>query len=234
MLRVLRLPVVRLCPLFLAAVLSSAIVLALAASADPSRAGAALLPGVGVSVPGAGPVSRRRAKRGKSSAARRARCAAAARAGGHRKARKACGVKKAKAHATKPSVSPKPAGTKPSSSPSVAPPSTPAAVIGGPLPPEVLKVEPVAPTPPVEEVKPPVEESKPPVEESQAAGGRIEVADRRIKAAGGRKGERRKGERRKGSGRKGYRRKDQRRKNEGKKRPWKKRPGKKRSRKKKS
>jgi hypothetical protein len=37
-------------------------------------------------------------------------------------------------------------------------------VIGGALPPEALKVEPVAPKPPVEEPKPPVEEPKPPVE----------------------------------------------------------------------
>jgi len=47
MLRAHRLPAVRLCLLFLAAVLSSAmIVLALAASADPSRAAAAAAPRV--------------------------------------------------------------------------------------------------------------------------------------------------------------------------------------------
>jgi hypothetical protein len=50
--------------LFLGAVLSSAAVLVLAASVDPSRAAAASLPGVGVSVPAAEPVSKRRAKRG--------------------------------------------------------------------------------------------------------------------------------------------------------------------------
>jgi hypothetical protein len=119
------------------------------------------LPGVSVSAPVAGPISKRRAKRRKPSAARRARCAAAARAGKHRKTRKACAVKKAKAKGTKPSVSPKPADT---ASPSVAPPGTPAPVIGGALPPEALNVEPVAPKSPVEEPKPPVEEPAPPVE----------------------------------------------------------------------
>jgi hypothetical protein len=109
----------------------------------------------------AGPISKRLAKRRKPSAARRARCAAAARAGKHRKTRKACAVKKAKAKGTKPSVSPKPADT---ASPSVAPPGTPAPVIGGALPPEALNVEPVAPKSPVEEPKPPVEEPAPPVE----------------------------------------------------------------------
>jgi Cellulase (glycosyl hydrolase family 5) len=152
MLRAHRLPAVRLCLLFLGAVLSSAAVLVLAASVDPSRAAAASLPGVGVSAPAAGPVSKGRAKGRKSSAVRRGRCAAAARAGEHRKAHKACAVKKAKAKGIEPSVSPKPADT---ASPSVASPSTPAPAIGGDPPAEALEVP---GSPPVEEPKPSVEE----------------------------------------------------------------------------
>lgn len=101
MLRAHRLPAVRLCLLFLGAVFSSVAVLVLAAGVDSPRAAAVSLPDVGVSAPAAGPVSKRRAKDRKSSAARWGECAAAARAGAHRKARKACAVVK-KAKATKP------------------------------------------------------------------------------------------------------------------------------------
>ncbi len=59
MLRARRLPVVRLRLLLLAAVLCGASVLALAASADPSRAAAASLPTTGVSVPSISPPRRR-------------------------------------------------------------------------------------------------------------------------------------------------------------------------------
>ena len=150
MLRAHRLPAVRLCLLFVSVVLCSATVSVLAASADP----------FGVVAP-----YHSHRKASSRASARRARCAAAARAGKHRKA---CAGKKSKAKPIKPSVSPKPAGM---ASPSVESPGTPALVIGGALPPEALKLEPVAPTPPVEpiapveEPKPPVEEPKPPVEE---------------------------------------------------------------------
>ncbi len=160
MLRAHRLRAFRLCLLILSVVLSSATV-ALGSS----------LPGVSVYALLAPPVSKWGTKHHrKSSASRRVRCAAVARAG-KRKARKACAGKKPTTGAAKPNVSPKPAGT---TSPSVAPSGTTAPVSGGPPPAEVLTVEPVEPTtpsepiPPVEESKPPVEEPKPPVEEEKA------------------------------------------------------------------
>ncbi len=100
-LRAHRLPAVRLCLLFLAAVLSSAIVLALAASVDPSGAAAASRPATGLSAPVLRSVSKRNASRRKPAATRRAACAAAR----TEKARKACAVAKAKAKAKNPSVS---------------------------------------------------------------------------------------------------------------------------------
>ncbi len=102
MLRAHRLPVVRLCLLLLAAVLCGASVLALAASADPSRAAAASLPTTGVSVPSISKA--KKASKRRSPSARRAECASAART---EKARKACAVEKAKAKGSKPSASPK-------------------------------------------------------------------------------------------------------------------------------
>jgi Big-like domain-containing protein len=99
MLRANCLPAVRLCLLFLATVLLSAIVLA--ASADPSRAADGSLSATGLSVRVVHPVSRQPSRR-RSSSAQRAECAAAART---EKARKACAIKKAKARAKKPSVS---------------------------------------------------------------------------------------------------------------------------------
>ena len=189
MLRAHRLPAVRLRLLFLAAVLSSAIVLALAAGADPSRAAAASLPATGVSVPAAGRAAKAKASRQRSSSARRAQCAAAART---QKARKACAVEKAKTKAKeiRPSASPKPAATAPPSPPSAVPPSILAPAIAGPPPAEALatpapeptppaqspggsEAPPVEPEPPVElkaPIKPiaPVEESQSPVEEAKA------------------------------------------------------------------
>ncbi len=188
-----RLPAVRLCLPFLAAVLSSAIVLALAASVDPSRAVAASRLATGLSAPLVQSVSKPKASRRKPSSARRAECAAAAHS---EKARKACAVAKAKG--TKPSPSPKLAATVQSSSPSVAPSvattSAPAPAIVEPSLVEALAeptpestppagssggsnkppVEPpVEPKPPVELKAPiepvsPVEESKSPVEELKA------------------------------------------------------------------
>jgi Bacterial Ig-like domain (group 3) len=150
-------------------------VLALGASADPSRAAAASLPAVGVSVPAAKPVSRPKAGHRKSSSARRAECTAAART---ERARKACAVKKAKARGIKPSASPKLAGTALSSPPAAAPSSAPVLAIAGPPPAEALAVPAPESTPPAEspggsdkppveppvEPKLPVEEPKPPVE----------------------------------------------------------------------
>jgi len=166
MLRALRLPAVRMTLPCFGAVLLSAVVLTLGASADPSRAAASSLPATGLSVPAAQPVPKRRASHGKSAPARGAACAAAAR---REKARKACAPKKRKPSATKPSVAAKPV-VAPSSSPSVAPSSAPAPVFVGPPPTDALVVEPVEPTTPSEPVAPveeprlPVEEPKPPIE----------------------------------------------------------------------
>lgn len=174
--RAYRLPVVRLCLLFLAAVLASVALPVLAASADPSRAAAAL-PTTGLSVPAAQSVSKRRASHGKSLRARRAECAAAARAEKHRKARKACAVKKAKGKGTKPSASSRPVGTALVSSPFVAPPNASAPVVAGPPPEESLAVPAPEATPPAETSggsdKPPVESKVPatPVEESKPSAG---------------------------------------------------------------
>jgi hypothetical protein len=173
-LRAHRLLAVRLGLLLLAAVLSSATVLALAASVDPSRAAAASRSTTGLSVPFLRLVSKPKVSRRKSSWARRAECAAAART---EKARKACVVARTKR--TKPSASPKLAAT---AQPSVAPTSAstpemadlplvealalptpestpPAGSLGG------SGKLPVEPIPPVEESRSPVEKSKPPVEE---------------------------------------------------------------------
>ncbi len=95
------LPAVRLCLLVLAALLSSAIVLALAASVDPAAAAAASRPTTGLSAPILRSVSKPKASRRKPPAARRAACAAAR----TEKARKACAVAVAKAKAKNPSVS---------------------------------------------------------------------------------------------------------------------------------
>ena len=148
-----RLLAVRLCLLFLAAVLPSAIVLALAESADPSQAAAAL-PTTGLSVPAAQPVSKLWASHSEALSARQAECAAA-RASNHRRARAVCAVKKAKAKGTKPSASPRSPGTPPARS------SAPAFAIVGPLPVEALAVPPAEPTPPAES---PGDSDKPPVE----------------------------------------------------------------------
>jgi hypothetical protein len=86
MLRACRLPAVRICLSILSAVLLSATVASLDASADPF--------GLVALNHSHGTVSKHRASRGESSAARRARCATAARRRKHRKAGKACVVKK--------------------------------------------------------------------------------------------------------------------------------------------
>jgi hypothetical protein len=174
MLRAHRPLAVRIWLLFLGAVLSSAIVLALGASADPSRAAAASLPASGVSVPTAKPVSKPKPGHRKSSSARRAKCAAAART---KKARKACPSKKSKPKASKPSVARKwpalaPAllsepgdGDAPAEGPDSGPDSSPEAPgDAGAFPavtPPVVETPPVE-TPPVE--TPPVE--TPPAEKS--------------------------------------------------------------------
>jgi Bacterial Ig-like domain (group 3) len=184
-----RLPVVRLCLPFLTAALLSVAVLALVASADPSRA-VASQPAIGLSVVQS--ASKQPTGR-KSSSTRRAECVAAART---KKARRACALEKAKR--TKPSASPAPAPVAP---PSVVVTSVPAPAIADPPPAEALAVPapestppagspggstkppaeppvetkppvelkaPIEPISPVEESKPPVEESKAPVEEVKA------------------------------------------------------------------
>jgi len=115
MLRANRLPAVRLCLPFLAALLSSAIVLAV--STDPSRAANAPLPDTGSSALVAHSASKQSSRR-KSSSTQRAECAAAART---EKARKACAIKKAKGRAKKPSAPEAPLG--PSLSPAFASPA---------------------------------------------------------------------------------------------------------------
>ncbi len=134
----------------------------------------------GLSVSVVRSVSKPKANRRKSSSARRAECAAAART---KKARKACAIGKGKARAKKPSASPMP----PSSPPSVATTGAPAPAIADLLPADAFAVpisESASPaestggsnTPPVElpaepdrpvELKAPLEESLPPVEESK-------------------------------------------------------------------
>jgi hypothetical protein len=133
-----RLPAVRLCLLFLATVLSSAIVLALAASVDPSGAAAASRPTTGLSVPVLQSVSKPKGSRRQSPSPRRRECAAAART---EKARKACAVAKAKAKAKKPTVSAEP--FEPSLSPALASPSVQEPVNGEASPAEAP--EPTAP-----------------------------------------------------------------------------------------
>ena len=92
MLRAHRLPAVRVCLLVVSVVLWSATAAALAARADPFRAGAsARAPKTTFSR-----ASMRRASRKRASAAKRAECDAPARAGKHRKARKVCAAKKAR------------------------------------------------------------------------------------------------------------------------------------------
>jgi hypothetical protein len=96
MLRTHRLPAVRICLLILSILLSTTTVDAFAESAD--------LPHAGVSAPIEQRSSKPRAGRRRSSPARLTECAAVARAGNQRKARKACAVKKTKAKANQPSV----------------------------------------------------------------------------------------------------------------------------------
>jgi hypothetical protein len=151
MLRAHRLPAVRICLLIISVVLWSATVSAFAASTGPSQATGK-----------------------KSSSARRTKCVAAARGGRHRKAGKACAVKKAKAKGTKPSSSRWSTGHP--FSPSTPSTGTEAPVNGGAPPAEVPEApgsefgpspkapgsSPVEPTPPAEPA-PPVEPT-PPVE----------------------------------------------------------------------
>jgi hypothetical protein len=137
------LPVVRLRLLFLAVVLSSTIVLALAASADLSQAATAALPTAGLSPPAAQLLSIRRAGHSEASRVRQAECAATG-ASKQRRARKACVVKKAKAKGTKPNASPRSPGTPP------APSSASAFAITGPPPVEAFAVPAAEPTPPAE------------------------------------------------------------------------------------
>jgi hypothetical protein len=188
MLRAHRLLAVRIpLPCFGVALLSAA-ALALGASVDPPRAAASLLPAAGLSVPTAQPVSRRHTSHGKSSPARQAKCAAAARSDRRSRARKACAGKRSKTNRPKSTTSLKPAAA----AASVAVAGVPAPVIGGAPPAEAFEVAPTGPvtpdvpvvttpvsepespklpieelTPRVEELTQPIEEVIPPIEESK-------------------------------------------------------------------
>jgi hypothetical protein len=123
MLRAYRPLAVRSCLLIVTVVLSSVIVLALGASADPSRAGAASLPAVGLSGPvgksangtsangksangtsANGTSANGKSAKGKSSSSKRTKCIVAAHANKHRKTRRLCAGKKSNPKASKPSV----------------------------------------------------------------------------------------------------------------------------------
>jgi len=138
-----RLPAVRLCLLIAGVVLLSATFVALPASADPARAVAASRSHEAVST--AHP-SKRRARRSRSAAARRARCAAMAREGKHRKGGKACVRRK---HPVSPSTA-----LTGAEAPAEAPEEPGSEAGSSPESPGESGSPPVEPTPPVKPISP--------------------------------------------------------------------------------